>query len=661
MKTIKSLLAAIMTIVMIACTSVSAFAAYEEINYDDVHELYGTTLSEVNLHYIRLVDKLGIISAHTNGSFDPFGKITRGEAIKIAYRMLHYNYDEVAEYDSETSSFDELEGGDLPDASMIRPYVAWAEDYQLVSSEYVPEKKFEPERNISGEEFITLITKTCGISTGEDNAAEYEEFQTIVLEGSEVDASVESINREQAAIIVARAMMYDANVGTIDVEMLSGFRDFDGNLMNCLATKIYGCNTTTLTIRATENRPMNYEGVVKEVLLSNGVQVDIGADLSEFVGYNIDVIYMDKDHSGTFTEDEELITYQIASPVVNTVPLTELSVNSFASLSGTSSDTTYAIFSNTMLYLNDDVWPLGDLYNLTKAVSAVNFKTPTPITGRPNLMLTFIQHGSGENADVVLATEWIPGKLMTVTDNYISVYSYYDGSVHVYDDNDVVLKEIANPQRGDYVNFYVASGKLHLTTGTVEEMEQILPTTVGDLGGVTNGAVSGSARYYEHTFVNKPTVNIKEVVGPVVVVLDSTRSSYLAFEEKKATEDVAVEILGITPDAEGVTAAVKVRALDTGKESTLTVDLDRITSRDGIIDIGDLYTYYVTAGEKVVMEEISPIKTVAIETKDYFILDGGKKALKTEGYISDTETLKFGEMILYMDSYEGVRASYKAD
>ena len=646
---------------MIVCMSVSAFAAYEEIKYDDVHELYGTTLSEVNLHYIRLVDKLGIITAHTNGSFDPSGKITRGEAVKIAYRMLHYNYDELAEYESASSPFDELEGGDLGDASLIRPYVAWAQDYQLVNSEYVPDQKFEPERNISGEEFITLITKTCGIATGEDNASEYEEFQTIVLEGSDVDASVESINREQAAIIVARAMLYDANIGTIDNEMMTGFRDFDGNLMNCLATNIYGCNTTTLTIRATENRPMNYEGITKEVLLSNGVQIDIGADLSEFVGYNIDVIYMDKDHSGTFTEDEEMITYQIASPVVNTVPLTELSVNSFSSLSGITGDSSYAIFSNTTLYLNDDVWPQDDLYNLTKAVSVVNFKTPTQIKGRPNLMLTFIQHGSGENADVVLATEWIPGKLMTVTDNYISVYSYYDGSVHVYDDNDVVLKEIANPQRGDYVNFYIASGKLHLTTGTVEEMEQIAPTTVGDLSGVTNAAETGGARYYAHSFVNKPKVNIKDVVGPVVAVLDSTRASYLTFEEKKATEDEAVEILGITPDAEGVTAAVKVRALDTGKESDLTVDLARITSRDGIIDIGDLYTYYVTVGGKVVMEEIAPIKTVAIETEDYFIFDGGKKVLKTEGYVSDTETLKFGEMVLYMDAYEGIWASYEAE
>ncbi len=658
MRTIKSLLAAIMTIVMIVCMSVSAFAAYEEIIYDDVHDMYGTTLSEVNLHYIRFVDKLGIITAHTNGSFDPSGKLTRGEALKIAYRMLHYGYDELADYESAITSFDEMEGGDISDTAMILPYVAWGEDFQLISGEYVPEKKFEADRNISGEEFITLITKTCGIATGEDNAAEYEEFQTVILEGSEVDASVESINREQAAIIVARAMLYDANVGTIDSEMFASFRDFDGNLLDCLATKIYGCNTVALTIRGTENRPMNYEGIIKEVLLSNGVQTDVGADLSEFVGYNIDIVYLDKDHSGTFTEDEELITYQIASPIVNKVPLTEISVNSFSSLSGTSTSSTYAIFSNTMLYLNDDVWPLGDVYNLTKAVSVVNFKTPTLITGRPNLELTFIQHGSAENADVVLATEWIPGKLMTVTDNYMSVYSYYDGSVHVYDDNDIVLKGIANPKSGDYVNFYVASGKLYLSAGTVEEMEKIAATNVGGLDGIKDSAATNGKGYYAHSFVNKPTINIKEVVGPVVAVLDSTRVSYLAYEEKKATKDVAVEILDITANAN--TAKVKVRALDTGKESELTVDLNRISSKEGVIDIGDMYTYYTTAGGKVVMDEIAPVKTVAIETEDYFILDGGRKVLKTEGYVSDTESLKSGEVVLYMDAYDGVWASYEA-
>lgn len=657
MRTIKSLLAAIMTVVMIVCMSVSAFAAYEEITYDDVHDMYGTTLSEVNLHYIRFVDKLGIITAHTNGSFDPAGKLTRGEALKIAYRMLHYGYDELADYESAATSFDEMEGGDLSDTAMILPYVAWGEDTQLIGAEYVPEKKFEADRFISGEEFITLITKACGIATGEDNASEYEEFQTVILEGSEVDASVENINREQAAVIVARAMLYDANVGSIDIEMLNNFRDFDGNLLDCLATKIYGCNAVTLTIRATENRPMNYEGVIKEVLLSNGVQVDVGADLSEFVGYNIDVIYLDKNHSGTFTEDEELITYQIASPIVNTVPLTEITVNSFSTLTGATADTAFAIYSNTMLYLNDDVWPLGDVYNLTKAVSVVNFKNPTKVTGRPNLQLTFIQHGTTENADVVLATEWIPGKLMTVTDNYISVYSYYDGSVHVYDDNDVVLKGMANPQAGDYVNFYLASGKLHLSAGTVEEMEKIVETTVGEMKGIANGAAENPQGYYAHFFVNKPTMKVKEVVGPVIAVLDSTRTAYLAYEEKKATKDEAVEILDITADSK--TAKVKVRAIDDGKESSLTVDLNRISSKDGVIDRGDLYTYYVTAGEKVVMEEIAQVKTIAIETKDYFILDGGRKVLKTEGYISDTEGLKSGEVILYMDSYDGVWASYE--
>ena len=665
MRTIKSLLAAVVAVVMIVCMSVSAFAAYEEVTYDDVHEMYGTTLSEVNIHYIRFLDKLGILVADTNGSFHPAEKLTRGEALKIAYRMLHYNYDEIAEYESESSTFDEMEGGDITDIALIKPYIAWAEDYQLVNSEYVPEKKFEADRYISGEEFITLITKAVGISTGEDNADEYEAFQEVILEGSEVDASTENISREQAAVIVARAMIYDADNGMIDSEMFATFRDFDGNLLNCLATNIYGCNSTTLTVRATANRPMNYEGITKDVLLSNGVLTDCGADLSEFIGYNIDVLYLDKDHSGTFTEDEELLSFQVASPIVNKVPVTELTIQrndniGTAYLTGASSSSTFSIYANTMMYLNDDVWPLDDVHNLIKSISVVNFRTPTKITGRPNLELTFIQHGSADNADVVLATEWIPGKLMTVTDNYISVYSYYDGSVHTFDDNDVVLTKIANPQSGDYVNFYLAGDKLHLTAGTVEVMEKITETTIEEKDGIVDSAKEDATGYYEHLFVNKPTMALKELVGPVVAILDSTRTTYLAYEEKKATKDIAVEVLEITPDAEGLTAAIKVRALETGKESELTVDLNRIFSKDGVLDVGDLYTYYVTEGKKVVMNGIAPVNTVAIEMEDYFIVDGGRKLLKTEGFVSDTELPKNGEVVLYMDAYDGVWAAYEA-
>ncbi len=660
MRTMKSLLAAVLSVVMIVCMSVSAFAAYEEITYDDVHEMYGTTLSDVNIQYIRFVDQLGIVSGHKNGSFDPAGLITRGEALKIAYRMLHYNYDELDNYQSAVTDFDEMSGGDISDISLLKPYIAWGIDYQLVNAEYVPEQKFEPNKNITGEEFITLITKAVGISMGEDDVDAYEEFQSIVLEGAELDASSETVNREQAAVVVARAMLYDPVAASIDSEMFNTFEDFDGIRLNCMATTIYGCNSTSLTIRATRNRPMNYENITHDVLFSNGVQADIGADLSAFIGYNVDVVYLDKDDSNTYTEDEDIITYTPASPIVSKGTLNDMAVESFTKVNGTIDSNTVSIYTNTTLYLNDDIWPLDEVYDLTQQVKFVNLATPTAFTARPNLEVTFIQHGSAENADIVLAFEWIPGKLMTVTDNYISVYSYYDGKTYVYDDNDVALSGIANPKSGDFVNFYTAGNKLYVQGGTIAEMSKVGNAKVGNLDGITDSSVSGGKAYYAHALVNTPVVSMRDMVGPIIAVLDITETSYIALEEKKATDEVAIEVIKATMLDDGINVEVQARDLVSGEELILVLPHSRINSTDGLIKPGSLFTYYLTEGGNVMLNGISAIEANVIETEDYFVTDGEVKYLKTENYISDTTTMKSGKAILYVDRFDGVWASYVA-
>lgn len=660
MRIMKSLLAAVLAVVMVICMSVSAFAAYEELTYDDVHEMYGTTLGDVNIQYIRFVDKLGIVSGHKNGSFDPAGLITRGEALKIAYRMLHYNYDELENYQNEITDFDEMSGGDITDIDLIKPYIAWGIDYQLVNSEFVPEQKFEPNKYITGEEFITLITKAVGISMSEDDVDAYEEFQSIVLEGAELDASSETVNREQAAVVVARAMVYDPVAAMIDSEMFNTFRDFDGIRLNCMATAIYGCNSTALTIRATRNRPMNYEGVTRDVLFSNGVQADVGADLSAFIGYNVDVVYLDKDDSNTYTQDEQIITYTPASPIVSKGSLNDMAVENFTKVNGTIDSNTVSIYTNTTLYLNDNIWPLDEVYDLTEQVKFVNHTTPTAISGRPNLEVTFIQHGSAENADIVLAYEWIPGKLMTVTDNYISVFSYYDGKTYVYEDNDVELSGIANPKAGDIVNFYTSGKKLYVQGGTVVEMGKVGSTKVGNLDGIQDTSVTGSKAYYEHALVNAPFVSVTDMSGKVLAVLDITETSYIALEEKKATEEVLVEVLAVTALEDGINAEVKVREVVTGKEKTLTVALTRIIAADGVINPGSTFTYYLTDGGNVMLNGVSAITLNVIETEDYFITDGEVKYLKTEDYVSDTATFKSGKAVLYVDRYNGVWASYVA-
>ena len=213
MRTLKSLLAAVLMVVMMLGMSVSSFAAYDQYVYDDLSEMFSTTLSMQMNQYIKFVDSLGIISAYKNGDFNPSANITRGEALKIAYRMLHYKFDEIAEYQSMNTNFDENEdGGDINDVHMLKPYVAWAQDYQLINSIYVPELKFEPDLPITGVEFMTLMTKVVSMCVDIEDETAVEDFQYVVTEvlDPDEDFSIESetINREAAAVVVARTIFF---------------------------------------------------------------------------------------------------------------------------------------------------------------------------------------------------------------------------------------------------------------------------------------------------------------------------------------------------------------------------------------------------------------------------------------------------------------------
>ncbi|MBQ8599836.1 MAG: S-layer homology domain-containing protein [Clostridia bacterium] len=657
MRTLKSLLAAVLMVVMIASLSVSAFAVYEEITYDDVDERYGTTLSDVNTVYIKFADALGIVSALKNDTFLPELTITRGEAVKIAYRMLHDDYDELSEYGSTNTDFDENgDEGDISDISLLKPYLAWAMDYQLINSEYVTDKKFQPNANITGEEFITLIAKTVGISTEEDNADAYTAFQDEVLTGSEVDASSETVNREQAAVIVARAMVYDPN-GSISEETFVEFKDFDGNPLNSLSTKIYGCTVTDQTIRATRETPLNFE-VTEDVLLSNGAQFSVDADLSSCIGFPIRVVYMDKDGSGTITDDEQVITYEIPAPIVVECTLPDITFYGHSYFTASIEGTTYSVYPQSTLYLNGDIWPGDAVYRLSEVVS--QYSGTTSVTGankaRPNLKFTFVQTGT-TYVDLVLAEEWIPGKVVNVSENYISILNYYNNNLMTYEDKDIAAAGLANPQPGDFVNFYESNGKLHITAGSTVVLDEYGLTDTDILSG--KGAEETAATtYVPHYFMSKSGRPVSEMTGPVIAVLDSTRTTYLAVEEVMKTKEAAIQIESLTPAADGMSYNIVARERETGNTVNLTVDTDRISNATGEINPGDWYTYATTAGGKVNLYGVDRLQVTAIESDDYFIVGNEVKYLKTADYTDDSEAPIAGTVTLWLDHNNAVWAAY---
>lgn len=658
MRSLKSLLAAVLTVVMIASLSVSAFAAYENITYDDVDEMYGTTLSNINTTYIKFVDSLGIISGTKNGNFMPEMNVTRGEALKIAYRMLHGTYDELEDYSMENTPFDENgDEGDISDVSLLKPYLAWALDYQLINSEYVPNKKFESNKNITAEEFITLITKTLGISVEEDNEDTYKAFQEAVLDGSELDASAQVVNREQAAIIVARAMVYDPEIETSE-DLLTTFADMDGNRLNCLATNVYGCNVTELIVRATRETPLNYK-VTEDVLLSNGTEISVDADFSSYIGYPINLIYTDLDGSDTFTPDEKMLSYEILSPLVGKFSLSDVKMFDHAYFTATGS-TAFYVYPQAMMYLNGDVWPSDPIYDLNSLPTLygkpASLKT---VTNRPNLEFTFVQN-SMANVDVVMAKEWIPGRVMAVTDNYVSIFSYYTNDLLTYEDKDLVLNQVANIKTGDYINYYEGNDKLYLSEGTIAELATYKINEEGNLVGKTPGENGINVSYTPHLYKNLNMDPIEGMTGDVIAVLDSTGKTFLAVEEKIVTEETAIELMSATFAQDNATVTVKGRDWTTGEEVTLTVETDRIETLNGELDTtpGNVYTYAKTAGGKVNMYAVDRVEMTAIESEDYFIVGGEQKYLKAPTYTDDSEAAIVGKVTLLIDHNKAVWAAY---
>lgn len=668
MRTLRSLLAVLLAILMVCTMSFSTFAAYENLTYEDVSELFNTTLSSAALMQIKFADSLGIVSGLKNGNFLPEMKVTRGEALKIAYRMLHYNYDEISQYADMGSPFDEAEGGDVTDVSTLRPYLAWAMDYQLINSEYVPESQFKPNEYITGEEFIVLIKKVCGMveenyqeafdsDEGFYSYADFEDlvatFEDTAFSLAEISADSETVNREQAAVAVACAMMFDPEIGYVADDMYTYFEKDTGVALECMATEIYGCDYASLNIRATKEMPLEYENLTADVLLSNGVAVDTGVDMTDFIGFPIVALYFDKDGSETFTADEEMFGYEVQSPMVYEKSLSELTIVGNRYIEGSDSGDTFAMYSNVPRYLNGGIWPQEDLYRFNQMLTESNPATASYVYTRPNLQFKFVKSSSSTNADIVFVTEWIPGQVMTVNESYISLRSYYNDESYVFSDKNTVYHGTSTLSAGDIVNFYVSDETLHVSMGVTAELKA--PVEGTDETTAQKCLKDGDATYLKHLYYDNASKPLSAFTGTVTAVLDVTGTSYVALEEARATKEEAVEIISSFANNDGKTATIEAKVLATGEIVEFSdVEIARISSSTGKMNDGDIFTYYENVDGKINMFGVDPVKKNAvIEADDYFWVDGGEKLLKAKGYEGGAKPIN-GSATLMIDHNGGV-------
>lgn len=536
MKSTRSLLAALLIVIMAFTMSISAFAAYNDVD-----------TANDNLEAIEFVDRLGILQSTWNGDFEPEQYFTRADAVKAAYKMLYGTDIDPTVYDSTQLDFTVQNEGDIETGSTLASYLQWAVDNYLITTN-VGDSMFRPAEAVTANELMTLLAKILRLTEGDD--VTYPDDYTSAVKDlvGDIEAGDNPVTREQAAVAIANALVAteDGKPGEIGV-----YKDYDGTPLTSLAATALRMSAIDLVIRATVNRPLGFE-VKNGVLLSNGMDVELKEDLSEYVGYSISITYCDEDNSGTLTEDEKVLTYTIGSASSSTVPFSSVSITSGNNIAINIDSAQLSLTTATYLYLNDSTWPIGDeYYDLTSF--ATNLGTATSVPNRPNFKFKCMYTSDSTSLTAVFATETIPAKIIGINNGIYSVYDYYKaGTDEEIQNFSVTDCSFSNTVKvGDYVNYYVSNGKCYFTPGTT------YVSAIKDRSVLDNTAaeydLSNGTHLKEHAFFNYGSALLEfdkdeNTSAPeYVFIVEDSGENYMLTWEKYQTNHAGMFIDAIEP------------------------------------------------------------------------------------------------------------------
>lgn len=608
MKAIRSLIASLVIMLLAFTMCISAFA------YTDVDA------NNKNLAKIEFIDDLGIVPRSWTGDFSPDAYFTRANAVIAVYRMLHGTNIDPSVYDTEDLGFiidDSKEGvGDIESDSMLAAYLTWAVDNYLVTTN-VENSVFKPQEPITANEFMTLIAKILRLV--ESTNASYPDDYTSAVSNlvGDIKAGEEPVTREQAAVALANALVAqrDGTAGELGV-----YVDTDGAPLDSLAVNVFNMSSVDLVIRATKNNSLGYT-VENGTLLSNGADVDLGEDLSDYVGYGINITYCDKDGSKTLTEDEEILAHSVRSTNSATVSADMVTITSGNSISIDSDAGSFNIGTSTFMYLNGEPWPIGDSdYDLVKLIPAIGH-TAT-ISNRPNMIFKCMQAGESTTLATVFVTETRPGKVMGINNGYYSIYDYYKSGkpdeIKVFNVSDCTFA--GTVKVGDYVNFYVTNGKCHIAPGTTVESAIIAKETAPD--SPTDYILADGNTIKEHAFFHygNTALDIKEdgSGSKYIFVLADADQGYMLTWETKRVNYTPMIIEDITTDRLTSTHTITATNLSTAKQVTFTADFantDSVTA----LGVGD----YIDCSDNGAADEADRIiyvqkaASVTLNVRDY--------------------------------------------
>lgn len=606
MKLVKSLMAACLMVILMFSMCISAFA-YNDVSMDDEA-----------MPYIEYVDRLGILPSTWNNDFQPEQYLSRADAIVAAYKMLYGTAIDPSLYQDVNNDFVSTGGetGDIEETSILKAYLAWGVDNYLITTN-VENSMFKPAEPITANEFMTLLAKILRLV--EDANATYPDDYTDAVSAivGDIEAGDEPVTRKQAAVALANAIVSEnGEEGELGV-----YENYEGEPLDSLAVNVFHMSSVDLIIRATKNKSLGYN-VQNGTLLSNGADVDLNEDLSDYVGYGIMVTYRDSDNSGTYTEDEEILTYSVSSTVSTTVTLEDVSIESGNAVTIVTDNGSYRIGSSTYLYLNDDPWPIdNEKYDLISMVSAIG--TATSITNRNNLKFKCMAASSdSQYLATVFASESKPGKIVGINNGYYSIYDYYyagtDDEIKTYHISSCVF---ASPVKvGDYVSFYESSGKLYCNAGTT--LNSGVWDKTGNVYTLTNGT-----ELVEHMYF-KPGESIldfdsnEETATKYQLILaDSTSNQLITWENyRTGYEQMIIKSINSAGNVHTITAT----NLKTNTDAEFSVSFDNVDSTTAL-EVGDFIDYSTDGAEVPTIY----VKKTASKTLD--VTDMG-------GYFVDNET-----------------------
>lgn len=619
MKTFKSLLSAVLIVILICTLSVSAFA------YNDVDP------SDESLAAIEFVDRLGIIPSTWNGDFRPEQYFSRADAVMAAYKMLYGEAIDPTVYESTGLPFNVSSQGDIEDGSALASYLMWAADNYLITTN-TGSSLFRPAQAVTANELMTLLAKLTRLV--QDAEATYPDAYVEAFSelAGDMEAGETPVTRKQAAVAIANALVCDeeGKAGEIGV-----YEDYDGVPLTSLAVKAQHMASIDLVVRATTNRNLGYD-VKNGTLLSNGMDVDLGNDLSDYVGYSINITYRDNDNSKTLTDDEPILAYSVGSAASATVPFSSVKVNAGNNIAVEVESSVVSLNTSTYLYLNDNPWPIGDLtYDLTTLVDSLG--TSDFVENRPNFQFKCMYEAESSVLTAVFATEARPAKIVGVNNGIYSVFDYYKASsadaVSHYNVTDCVFS--GTVKVGDFVNFYESDGKCYFTPGTTITAELDAKQVI--VGSPTEYVLKDGTILREHSFFTYGNTNLVSGKEYLFIVEDSGENYMLSWE-KYQTNHAGLFVDSIVSDDAKAIHTITATNPKTNAQVKFDVTYENVDSSTAIV-AGDYINYSDNGADGTAPEgetpkalEVFVKKSITKKTINYITPAGATN------YIVDADT-----------------------